>query len=666
MRSAFARRASLGAAIALVGVLLLLPNLPGLGSASTAAPVAAPSSAIAYGPTAGAPAAHAPAAPSSVRSSGLAVTVSRSSAPVPDAINACSGTPNWVSGATKFFNDVSVCYSLWGGVAGPTEKTDALDLPLVPHNGVIPEYANGFWVNISTNVRIIQASVCIWATGWPLPNIGAQPITGFADSGWESQDCQAMIVGGHPNQPNLNPDTAAYWVDCYKYFWPGTNISWMINVTSGLGTVSSYKQVNETEAYSDGYTTLPTWTASVQGPFASTNFSNDVRIVTVPSTLSLPDYAPNPTQNVGIDLAAYNISGGPPTPIPAAVCQYRIQLPPSAGGTNLSYSATFGPSNDTDMSLTSPIPAQVPGATVWFNVTLFLYWDGLSEIDTVASPGYFHFRFTDNGQFPQPNEPLEKNALLTSSPNVITPGVVTFLPTGTPVNITIHEPRENVTFSSAEVDFTLHDHGGTILSSVNMHAESQNTSYVILPGLPPGASLSFRVIARDVNKTGDPSGVYTYTESGASVPAPPTGNGFFYVEVYDVSTNTLASGLNFTIANLTWSQNARISNFGFGALYSSSSGLPLYLASGTYTLTIHDPNATVERPVVVSNTTPFSVIFYISTTAVAVQSFAPPSALFAVAGVGGLAAAAVTSYSLWSWFRERRAKMEAEQRRVTL
>ncbi len=531
----------------------------------------------------------------------------------------------------------------------------------MPQQGNISRYANGFYVNISSNVRILQANLCLWATNWPAPGVGAQPISGYDPSQWNTGDCRAMVTG---TQSFGNPDTASYYVDCYKYFWPGTNLSFMIEVTSGLGEIYSFKSLNETESYSSGYTTYPTWTVYVEGPFSSTNFSNDFEVVTTPSVLTQPTYDPNPTQSVQITLRSFNASGGPPSPIPAAYAEYQV-VTPGPAGTSTAYTANFGPANSTIMTLDQPIQSEVGGTKISFNITAFLYWDGLSRIDEVSSRP-MNFTFTSGGGWPQPNAPLETNAQLNSTPNVFAPSVTT-LPTGTSVNISVHEPVENVTFGSAEVDFKFTDHGASTIGSVPMTTVSQNTSFAILPGLPNGTSVAFSVVAKDRFGDADSSGVYTYTESGAPIPAPPLGEGYFYLEVYDVATNHLIAGANYTVENVSWFENAQTTALGFGALLTTAQTQPVYLYFGTYYLTVHAFGSTVERPITISGTNPlFTITFYVTSSPVSVQTSAPSSLLYTAGGIVGLVAAAVTIVPIRKWFKERRAKAEAEQRRVTL
>ena len=317
------------------------------------------------------------------------------------------------------------------------------------------------------------------------------------------------------------------------------------------------------------------------------------------------------------------------------------------------------------MTLNNPIPPQPGGTKIFFNATAFRYWDGASHIDPVTSVTW-NFTYGSGGGWPQPNAPLEANAQLSSSPAVISPGVTT-LPTDTPVNISVHEPIENVTFTAAEVDFKFTDHGATTTGSVPMVALSQNSSYAILPGLPAQTSVSFSVVVKDVSGDADSSGVYVYTENGTPVPSAPPSQGFLFVEIYDVATNHFVVGANYAVRNLTWFESAPTNPLGFGQLLNGLASQPVYLYYGTYFVTVNAFGSTIERPVTLSATNPyFTITFYVTSSPVTLQTSSPSPVLYTAGALVGVLAAAVTIIPIRNWFKERRAKAEAEQRRVTL
>ena len=345
----------------------------------------------------------------------------------------------------------------------------------------------------------------------------------------------------------------------------------MIEVTSVVGVIKSYQTLNVSESYGSGFTTYPTWEVNIESPFASYNFSDDFHLVTIPSVLTSPSFPPNPTQSVQMVLSSLGQNGGPPPPIPDAYIDGLV-VTPGKQGLSTPFSVEFGPSNSTVMTLNNPIPPQPGGTKIFFNATAFRYWDGASHIDPVTSVTW-NFTYGSGGGWPQPNAPLEANAQL-SEPAVISPGVTT-LPTDTPVNISVHEPIENVTFTAAEVDFKFTDHGATTTVSVPMVALSQNSSYAILPGLPAQTSVSFSVVVKDVSGDADSSGVYVYTENGTPVPSAPPSQGFLFVEIYDVATNHFVVGANYAVRNLTWFESAPTNPLGFGQLLNGLASQPV-------------------------------------------------------------------------------------------
>ena len=293
-----------GIGLGLLVGLFLLSSLPGL-SAPHLSSVAAPSGAgiLPQGLSPSA-AVHADELP-------RASAAAPSTASVARPADACSGSPNWVSGSTNFFNDVDVCFSVPGNSTPP-------NIPTVPLTGNLSRYTIGFWVNISSNVRIVLADFCGWATDWPTAGLGSQPVAGWDPSQWNTGDCRGMVPGSSSGR---NPDTASYYVNLYKYLFPGTNLSFMIEVTSVVGVIKSYQTLNVSESYGSGFTTYPTWEVNIESPFASYNFSDDFHLVTIPSVLTSPSFPPNPTQSVQMVLSSLGQNGGPPPPIPG--CLHR-------------------------------------------------------------------------------------------------------------------------------------------------------------------------------------------------------------------------------------------------------------------------------------------------------------------------------------------------------
>ena len=84
-------------------------------------------------------------------------------------------------------------------------------------------------------------------------------------------------------------------------------------------------------------------------------------------------------------------------------------------------------------------------------------------------------------------------------------------------------------------------------------------------------------------------------------------------------------------------------------------------------MTVNAFGSTIERPVTLSATNPyFTITFYVTSSPVTLQTSSPSPVLYTAGALVGVLAAAVTIIPIRNWFKERRAKAEAEQRRVTL
>jgi hypothetical protein len=564
-------------------------------------------------------------------------------------LSGCS--PHW--SGIYFAKDVCVTFSVPGALAPPS-------INYVPLNSSVSEYATGWWMNISTDVPIAAATLNIWATSWPGGTLGA-PVSGFDPSTVaQGSDVHSMVVG-------TNNETASYFFNIIKYFFPGTSVSFNLEVESTVGSpgkIWSNATINVTQSYPSGFIDYPSWEVDVNSPWSSPYFQSDIAVSTDPNVLSTPAYDPNPGQSPTVTLTSISPTGGTPPAIPDALIQYTIsQYLKGIGVTNSSYSGSFSPDNSTVMTFTFPQP--FPGSQITFNITGRLPWQGGSTfIDPIISHP-FEFNWSTKGGWWQPTSPLEANTQFTSSPNVLST-VATHLPTGTRVNLTIHEPIENVTISSSVVNFEFNDHNATYIGSIPMLRLDANTTYVVLPGLPANASLTFSVTAKDYYDDPVVSGNYTYVENGSLAQVPGSTQGLFFVEVYDVGARTLVSAVNFTVQNDTWSQNTTTSPMGFGQILSLGSSTYVFLNDGTYIVTVRVFGETIVRAVAVGSPSPLTVVFYVSSTFVAPNASSPPPATFAVGGIVGLVAGAVCSYPILIWYKERRAKAEAEQRRVTL
>jgi hypothetical protein len=616
-----------------------------------AAPLPAPTLVRAAADAAGASSAAAPLGAGSP----VAAPASGSSTPSGQVCQTPGGAPNWQS--SNFFTDAAVTFWTPGN-----PSLSGQNFLVVPCNNNLPTYTNGFWMNVTTNVELTVATVTIWGTSWPTATDPQPDLKGFAPA---TPAVFAMSI----TPPFYR--TASFYFNDYRYFWPGSQVYFNITLSTTQASPSTIYSANPLSQYYEpiqfnGGVNNATWGFYVASPFAPTppglapvNFSNIIGVTTSPTVLSSPAFEPNPKQTVEVTLTSLNVSGGPAIPIPEAQGTFTL-----TGAVTGVYYADFGPANHTVLTLTQPL-GPYPGTEVQFNMTCWLPWEG-GALDRIYSPTYT-FNWSANGSWWDPTGGLTgpDNLNLTSVPDVTSSAPPHVLATGTAVNVTIHEPIENVSIGSAAVHFRYVDPNGVTLGTIPMIAENANTSYVVLPGLPSGAGVTFSVVAKDIYGNPLSSGNYSYTESGPLATALQAGYGLFYFEAIDVATGQLVQNLNFTIANSTWSESSYGYDFGFANPVPVSGSGYLPVSFGTYTVTARAFGQTQTWTGTVSTQTPFVIVFYL-TSAPVQPTYAAPIPALTWAPVIGIAGAAVASWPISNWFRERRRKAEAEQRRISL
>jgi hypothetical protein len=416
--------------------------------------------------------------------------------------------------------------------------------------------------------------------------------------------------------------------------------------------------------YPGGYVNYATWAFDVDAPWASTNFSSDIAIGTTPSIFGAVVYAPNADQSLAVTISSIATVGAP-SPIPAASIEFTV----FQNGTANTFSEPFGPVNHTVMSLETPI-GPYPGASIRFNISAWLPWEG-GVIDRIVSPVYA-FTWSPDGGWWHPFDGLLANLEVGTSPAVSVLGSagddppLATLATDQDVNISIHEPVENVTIASAVINFVYTDSNLNETGTIPMVAASANTSFGILPGLPPGTSVSFYLVAKDINGNVVSSGNFSYTEVGPTAPPLPSDRGLVFVEALDLSTGSLLAGIPYTLANDTWSYSGKGTALGFGSplLPGTSQAYPLYFGTYSVAATVL---GNVESGIVTlspDDPTPIVVFYAESSPATVLPSSQIPIDSF-LSGAG-LIAAAVVTLPLLLWLEERREAHEREQRRITI
>jgi hypothetical protein len=554
--------------------------------------------------------------------------------------------PDWTG--PSFFNDALVSFS----VPGYSNLSDA-NFQTVPCTNFLPTYLAGFWMNISTDVPLVQGTVNIWGTLWPTPDQPLTDLPGFPyDSTQVTQEPMYIAPG--------TPDDASFYFNTYRYFYPGATVYFNVTLKSPTATPSSINSANAlSQIVPAGSDLNATWSFTLNAPWWSDNgFSNDIRVTTTPSVLGGAVYDPNENQSLNVQIQSLNKNGGVGGPIPMAELTLNIM---NDGGFDGTYGIPFAASNHSFQNLSTTI-GPYPGAYIEVNISAWLPWEG-GAIDGISSPHYF-FNWSAQGGWPSPAQGLGDNAVLTTDP-IVTAGASTQLTAGTPVNISVTELTPNVTISSSVVRFHYSDANAAISGVVPMHLVGQQATYTTLPGLPAGGRLTFSVLAKDVFNNPLSSGNYSYFEVGNSSTSPGPTSAYFYVEGINATTDTLLSGAAYTISNSSWSQSARTTPFGFGILVIPNGAGTLQLPFGKYTVSMTALGRTQSTVVTLGSPTPFTVRFWFANGPIPATTDLPLSSL-TIGLVAGTVALALAVVPLYRWFEERQKKAEAERTRVTL
>jgi|GEM_PF-1900867 len=599
--------------------------------------------------------AAAPSAPTATGAVPLAtaVTPSQNDCPTP------TGTPIWNS--LNFFADAVVTFWVPGdnALSGSNFQTE-------PCSNVIPTYTNGFYMNVTTNVPLTTANVTIWGTGWPVPGDPSPDIPNFGPS---SPKTLPMYV-----QPPFY-HTATFYFNVYRFFWPGSQVYFNVTLrttSASPGTIFSTSSSHSVPIAFPGGVNNATWGFYVADPWGSGTiqsndavFSQVIQVSTTPSVLTIPRYEPNPKQAIQVAITSINPSGGRLNPIAAAEGTFTLTGPISGV-----YYEYFGPFNHTTLTLPAPL-GPYPGEKIQFNITAWLPWSqsasgAVGAIDRIYSP-VFTFNWSANGGWLDQLGGLGSNLILTSIPDVTSTTLSqTVLATGTPVNVTIHSTVQNVTIGSAAISFRYSDHHGWSTGSIPMGAATQNTSWATLPGLPPDSSLSFSVTAKDVFGNPISTGNYSYTESGPTETPLPGGYGLFFAEALDLSTGQLVPGATYTIGNDTWSESGVANRLGFLAPVPLGGVGYLPVSYGAYTVTVGALGSTETYTFTVGTDQPFTTVFYFASQPITSTNGVNAGPTVAIPAIIGIIGATLASIPIVNWFRERRRKHEAEQRRITL
>ncbi|HXQ48299.1 MAG TPA: hypothetical protein VN842_00765 [Thermoplasmata archaeon] len=552
---------------------------------------------------------------------------------------------DWTS--SNFFDDVLVSFA----VPGHTNLSGG-NFQTVPCLNSLPTYLPGFWMNVSTNVPLLQAYVNVWGTLWPTPNQPLADLPGFPYDSTQVTQLPMYVAPG-------TPDQASFYFNTHRFFYPGSTVYFNVTLKSTVGTPGTIDSANSlSQLVPSGSNLNATWKFSLDAPWWSPHFSDDLRLSTDPPVLGAAVYDPNENQSLSVGIQSVGANGFSGAPIPDALLTFSISNDPGFDGT---YSIPFGAQNHTFQNLSSPI-GPYPGATIELNVSAWLPWEG-GAIDKIVSGGFW-FNWSKGGGWPAPELGLAANAVIAANPSVLTSGTPV-LAGGTPVNLSLTETTPNVTISSSIVRFHFADTDGSVAGIVPMHPIGQNVSYVVLPGFPSGGRLTFSVLAKDVFGNPLASGNYSYAESGGPTSGPTAFSSYFYVEGINATTGLLLTGAAFTVSNATWSQSAVTGPFGLGLLVIPNGAGTLELPYGSYTVTMTALGHTQTAEVTLGSSTPVTVRFWFANGPISATSEIPLSPL-SIGLIAGVVAVTVALYPLFRWFQERQKKAEQERTRVTL
>jgi len=592
----------------------------------------------------------APAAPTAAPAvSAIVPSAAPSDAPTSHAAQKCPTPqllPDW--SGPSFFNDVLVSFNVPGYA-----NLSAGDFQTVPCTNFLPTYLPGFWMNISTDVPLVQGIVNIWGTLWPTPNLPLADLPGYPyDSANVTQKPMLISPG--------TPDEASFYFNTYRFFYPGSTVYFNVTLKTSVGSPDSISSATALSQIVPAGTDLnATWAFSLNPPWWShTSFASNILVSTSPSVIGGAIYEPNENQSLNVEIQSLGPTGGVGAPIPMAELTLNIMRD---GGFDGTYGIPFGATNHSFQNLSATI-GPYPGAEIEFNLSAWLPWES-GAIDGISSPHYW-FNWSAQGGWPSPALGLGANAVITVTPTVGA-GTTTKLPSDTPVNVSVIEPTANVTISSSILRFHYSDAQGSLSGIFPMHLVGQRASYATLPGLPAGGHLTFSILAKDVFDNPLASGNYSYVENGTSAANLTPFSSFFYVEGINASTDTLLSGASYTVSNSSWSQSAVTTPFGFGVLIIPNGAGTLQLPYGRYTVSMTALGHAQSTQVTLNSPTPFTVRFWFANGPVGATSDLPLSSL-TVGLVAGTAALALAVVPLYRWFEERQKKAEAERTRVTL
>jgi hypothetical protein len=476
-------------------------------------------------------------------------------------------------------------------------------------------------------------------------------------------------------------------------FYPGETVKWWIELTYNESGTYIHRESPHFQFTFSGAWPYSPYPGAAQYAGASATFE-DVNLTVTPRSPNWNDTVSivlNTTQadaltnaTIGsayVDLAETSATG---LPLQSGTIQFPVTL-----------AAGFGA---TSTRITIPASySQSAGATVAYTITVY---DTSSTPDQLVTPSASYV-VGGNGSFLS-GICIDDLNLETNPPSVLAePLGQAMLSPGEPLNISVMSRNLGTAISAAEViEYVSYPLLHEVVTVDRPLARVSSTDFQgTLTGLPLGTFVNFTVYAWDFTQRLEscPTFGYYTPDFATYVPIVQGNSTFFYIFVFDNSSKTWVSGAQVQVTGPRGGFFNSVGNTTYGAAYPNATRnpfVPLLLpANNSYTITVTVPgfaptglaeggpmNVTVRGLHAMTNRQSLVIggnyevaqeggfiIFWVNTTPPTTPaSPAVPGGQLPIAGVLGIAAAAVVSIPIALWWRDIRARRKEEEKRVTL
>ena len=472
-----------------------------------------------------------------------------------------------------------------------------------------------------------------------------------------------------------------------QLFYPGAVVTWDVVVTQNISNRFIYYEGPRLQ-----YTYAGAWPYS---PVPSSPVYGGKNASQADLIGSLFPTAPNWNDSVIVTLKLTPIDTTTRVVLGRAWADFTET---STNGTIIFQTTFYFPTPASNNSFLT-IPAsydQVAGATTTLVVTAF---DASPLRDEIILPP-LGYTVSGNGSFASGQ--FDNDLSLTTNPaQVITApsGTAQILP-GQAVTVVLTSRNANTAISAAQLRYTFHSNltGGSVLTITPLFRVSSIEFVGYVQPLPIGIAVNFTVLAWDFNQfleISDPYSFTTMTFDQLEVPVP-TNLTFFYVLVYDNSTNTWVSDATVAVVGPGGFYNSLgRTTFGIGYPNSTTNSFyplllpvnvsyrvgvaaPGFAPEGSRTGTAIFINITATNPMTASRTLlrgpnylvaqRGDILYFWLNAAAPAATTAPqlPLSTALLIGSVGLATTVAATIPLFYWWREIKKRREAEERRITL